>query len=289
MQTGSGQAQSSAGGPRARRAAVIGDVGGHLDQLQNELSRLGADWRKARLPEELTVIQLGDLVHRGPASPEVLALVDRFLTNQPGQWVQLIGNHEAQYLGRPLFDWPEHLGDDAVHLLQQWWSHGQMQAAAAVVTGAESFLVTHAGLTADFWRRGLGAPADVEDAAAAINALIGSREDKLFRAGQMLGGGRGDRGAGPIWAAAGTELIPSWLGTPLPFSQIHGHASVYDWRDRRFLASAAVARLTTVDEAAKHEITQLDGGRIIGVDPGHGQQPREPWRAWEIDDVLTRV
>ncbi|MDT7598573.1 MAG: hypothetical protein QOK26_650, partial [Pseudonocardiales bacterium] len=40
--------------------------------------------------------------------------------------------------------------------------------------------------------------------------------------------------------------------------------------------------LTVVDEEAKHETTALPGGRIIGVDPGHGSQPRLPWRAWEI-------
>lgn len=268
---------------------MIGDIGGHVEQLRGEISRLGGDWRRARLPKDLTVIQLGDLVHRGPASTEVLALVDRFLTNQPGQWVQLIGNHEAQYLGRRLFDWPEHLGEDAAQMLQRWWTHGQMQAAAAVVTRAESFLVTHAGLTADFWRRFLNTPAAVQQAADAINSLIGTREEVLLRSGQMLGGGRRDRGAGPVWAAAGTELVPSWLDTPLPFSQIHGHSSLYDWRDGRFQTSPEIAALTSLDESAKHEVTQLKGGRIIGVDPCHGHQPQEPWRAWEISGVLARA
>jgi len=266
----------------SRRVAVIGDVGGHLDELRAELTRLGANPETARLPPDLTVIQLGDLIHRGPASAAVVALVDRFLTNQPGQWIQLVGNHEAHYLSRPRFDWPEHVGSVAVEVLRRWWAYGQMQAAAAVVTGGESFLVTHAGLTADFWRRTLGAPADVEQAAAAINSLIGVRENVLFRAGHMLSGRKRDPGAGPVWAATGTELVPGWLETPLPFSQVHGHASVFDWQHRRFQASAEIARLTSVDEDAKHEVVSLVGGRIIGVDPGHGANARRPWRAWEI-------
>jgi hypothetical protein len=43
-----------------------------------------------------------------------------------------------------------------------------------------------------------------------------------------------------------------------------------------------LAYRTTIDEEAKHEVTSLAGGRIIGVDPGHGSQAHRPWRAWEI-------
>jgi hypothetical protein len=242
----------------------------------------------ARLPADLTVIQVGDLVHRGPASVEVIDVVDRFLTNQPGQWIQLVGNHEAQYLRRrPTFDWPEHIGDDAVEVLRRWWSVGQMQAAVAVTTPQESFLVTHAGLTEGFWRRILDAPTGAAEAAAEINALIGVREDLLFRTGQMLGGGRGEPAAGPVWAATSTELVPGWLATAMPFSQVHGHASVFDWRSRQYRATDEIARLTSVDEAAKHETVTVGGGRIIGVDPGHGDQARQPWKSWEVDGAVV--
>jgi len=272
----------------AGRVAVIGDLGGHLAELRSEVSRLGGDPDAARLPEDLTVIQVGDLVHRGPASVEVISLVDRFLTNQPGQWIQLVGNHEAQYLRRrPTFDWPEHIGDDAVEVLRRWWALGQMQAAAAVVTSEESFLVTHAGLTEAFWRRILDAPTGAAAAAAGINALIGVREDLLFRTGQMLGGGRGEPATGPVWAATSTELVPGWLTTPMPFSQVHGHASVFDWRSRQYRTTDEIARLTSVDEAAKHETVTVGGSRIIGVDPGHGDQARQPWKSWQVDGAVV--
>src|ERR1700755_2285929 len=80
------------------RVAVIGDVGGHLLELEAALASLGATGGDHRLPDDLTVVQVGDLIDRGPDSAGVLDLVDRYLDNQPAQWVQLIGNHEAQYL-----------------------------------------------------------------------------------------------------------------------------------------------------------------------------------------------
>ena len=96
------------------------------------------------------------------------------------------------------------------------------------------------------------------------------------------------RAIGPVWAATACELLPGWLGTTLPFSQVHGHDSIFDWRRRCFRANPdtdvadELAHRTVIDEDAKHEITSLAGGRIIGVDPGHGAQARRPWRAWEI-------
>lgn len=265
-----------------RRVAVIGDIAGHLAELRAELSRLGADARTGALPPDLTVVQVGDLVHRGPESDEVIRLVDRYLGSQPGQWIQLVGNHEAQYLREPAFEWPERIAPESAHTLRRWWASGQLRAAAAFSASNESFLITHAGLTADFWRQVLAAPSGAEPTAVAINALIDSHPDLLFQAGQMLRGRRKTRVAGPVWVAAASELLPSWLGKTLPFSQIHGHTSVFDWQHRRFHAGPDISRLTTVDEETKHETTQLTGGRIIGVDPGHGRAAQLPWRAWEF-------
>jgi hypothetical protein len=273
---------------------VIGDVAGHLDELCGELRRLGADPDTGRLPADLTVVQLGDLVHRGPASDAVIALVDRYLTHQPTQWIQLVGNHEAQYLHDPVFEWPERVSDRSEDTLRRWWAAGRMRAATWVPDDLGGFLVTHAGLTADFWYSTLGAPGSAEQAANAINSLIGVHDDILFRAGEMLRGRRRSSirktGPGPVWAATTTELLPGWLTMTLPFSQIHGHDSMYDWRRRRFPPAAGtgsgdaaeLARVTVVDEQSKHETTLLPGGLIIGIDPGHGNLPCRPWRAWEL-------
>ncbi|WP_375423780.1 metallophosphoesterase [uncultured Friedmanniella sp.] len=265
-----------------RRVAVIGDVAGHLDELVGELDRLGADPSTGLLPPNLVVIQVGDLVHRGPDSAGVVALVDRYLTEQPEQWLQLVGNHEAQYLREPAFDWPEQLPDEVTDTLRRWWEAGQLRVAAALTTRAESYLVTHAGLTAGFWRAVLDAPPDARQAALALNALPRGRRDVVFRAGELLGRRR-DQSAGPLWAVASTELVPSWQDSLMPFSQVHGHTSVYDWANHRFAGGPATTpSLTELDEEAKHAVVSLRGGRIIGVDPGHGEQPRRPWRSWEL-------
>lgn len=279
---------------RTGRVAVIGDVGGHLDELTSELSRLGADPRTRQLPEDLTVIQVGDLVHRGPNSEGVVALVDRYLSASPGQWIQLAGNHEAQYLREPVFDWPQRLDDHARSALRAWWSTGRMRIAVALRARNEGgrfedVLITHAGLTEGFWRDVLGSSSSAARAADAINSLAGQHDDVLFAAGQMLGKGRPNLSAGPVWAAAATELVPSWVEarSPMPFSQIHGHSTVVDWPRRQVRCSAEVAAAVTIDEQSTQSIVALPGGRIIGIDPGHGVRPRRPWRAFVFDSAVV--
>lgn len=67
------------GGPGAVRVLLIGDVAGHLDVLRWALGAHGVDLDTATIPDGLVVVQAGDLVHRGPDSAGVIALVDRFL------------------------------------------------------------------------------------------------------------------------------------------------------------------------------------------------------------------
>lgn len=263
------------------RFAVIGDVGGHLAELRTELTRLGADPESGALPDDLVVVQVGDLVHRGPDSAGVIGLVDRYLHSQPGQWIQLVGNHEAQYLAEPSFDWPEQLDDDSAATLRGWWADGLMLVAADLHIGGEDIVVSHAGLTEGYWRRVLGAPADAHRAVGLLNAMIGSREDLIFRPGQMLGGGRANLAAGPLWASAPSELLPSWLEMWLPFSQLHGHSALFDWGRDRFVAGPEIVERTVLDRGRRHETTSLDRGRIVGIDPGHGTAPVAPWRAWQ--------
>lgn len=269
------------------RVAVIGDVGGHLSELRRELVKLGAHRRSLELPDDLTVVQLGDLIHRGPDSDGVVTLVDRYLGTQHGQWVQLTGNHEAQYLREPAFDWPERIAAESVERLRAWWATGDMRAAVAVQGGGAQWLVTHAGLTEGFWRRALGSPISAANAAVRINSFIGTHEDVLFSTGQMLGGGDANLSAGPIWASAGGELIPSWLqsGAALPFHQIHGHSAVIDRRTGVLVGPPQVVEVMTVDAERAHETASIGSVRIVGVDPGHGRKPHRPWASLILDDA----
>ncbi|MGO9028167.1 MAG: hypothetical protein ACLQOZ_06025 [Acidimicrobiales bacterium] len=54
------------------------------------MAALGADLDHGIVPEGLAIIQVGDLVHKGPDSEGCVALVERFLLNSPGRWVQLV-------------------------------------------------------------------------------------------------------------------------------------------------------------------------------------------------------
>ncbi len=255
----------------------MGDVAGHLAELRSELARLGAV--AGTLPDDLVVIQVGDLVHRGPDSDAVIDLVDHYIREQPDQWVQLIGNHEAQYLRAPAFRWPQRLKRRSVGTIRRWVHHRAAVVAAAIRTDSEDFLVSHAGITETFWREVLGAPPTAQAAADTLNDLLTKHDDRIFRAGVMLG--RQDPCAGPLWAEPVTELIPGWLDTPLPFSQIYGHATVNDWVDPVSLPPALRGRITS-DPAAKHEFIDVRGGRLIGIDPGHGSHPVIPWRSFEV-------
>lgn len=269
--------------PPGQRVAVIGDVGGHADALRAELARLGVpDGGAGPLPPGLLVIQVGDLIHRGPDSEGVVALVDRHLDRTPECWIQLVGNHEAFYLRRRQFSWPERVPRGTAAVLRRWWSSGRMRPAVALRVGGEDLLVSHAGLTRGFWRDVLGAPSDVTTASDALNALARRNGRALFRPGTMLGWRDPDHSAGPVWAAAGTEVAASWSGHELPFSQVHGHSSAYDWQTGRWHLDGALRASAVVDDAAKHVTIALPGGRLVGIDPGHGVRGGRVWRSFEL-------
>lgn len=67
------------------RIAVIGDVSGYAGRLQQLLRRLGADIEQATLPPDLIVVQVGDLVHKGPDSERALTMVDAFIRKNEGR------------------------------------------------------------------------------------------------------------------------------------------------------------------------------------------------------------
>lgn len=269
--------------PRGGRVAVIGDLGGHADALRAELARLGVpDGGTGGIPDDLRIVQVGDLVHRGPDSAGVVALVDRHLRETPERWVQLIGNHDGFYVRRRQFTWDERVPSRTAATLKRWWADGSMRAAVAVRGVGESFVVTHAGVTRGFWNDILGAPPDATGTAEAINALARTKPGILFRPGVLVGYREPSMSAGPIWAAAGREMMASWMDHELPFSQLHGHTSIYDWDRGRWYADAAARTLITLDEAAKHVTVALPGGRIVGVDPGHGALARGDWRSFEL-------
>jgi hypothetical protein len=254
------------------RIAVIGDVGGHPDQLSRALDWLGA--KGDRLPADLTVIQVGDLVDRGPDSEGVVALVARYLERQPGQWIQLAGNHDAQYVPGGQHFWPEILDPAMARLLSSWWTEGFMRVATAVRTsGGEEYLVSHAGLTVGCWEQ-LNEPMTASSAALQLNdgAIPASRLD------------------GPLWADAGAELYEPWMahyaaGGFVPYGQIHGHSSIVRFADRSWRGHGRVRQRAAVDWSARHTRVRIGGRTFIGVDPKHGRDGAAEWQPLVLDDA----
>jgi hypothetical protein len=268
------------------RVAVVGDVGGHLGHLREALRFLGATGTDLRLPSDLIVIQVGDLVDRGPDSTGVLDLVGRYLDDQPTQWIQLIGNHEAQYVPGGIAFWPERLTDSDAGRLRRWWGDERVQVAAALRTAeGDEVLLTHAGLTVDAWRA-LGEPMTATTAAFLLN----ERPELIW-----LGDGFvTDTLAGPLWAEAGPELYEPWMqfyaeGGFVPFDQVHGHSSIVSFRDQTWRCTGRVRQRARVDWEAHHVRVRIGGRTFIGVDPKHGRAGAIQWQPLILDNAEVLV
>ncbi|MEV6909762.1 metallophosphoesterase [Amycolatopsis sp. NPDC051071] len=259
------------------RLAAIGDVGGHPDQLRRALDQLGAT--EQGLPRDLTVIQVGDLVDRGPDSAGVLDIVAKLLDEQPRQWIQLAGNHEAQYLPGGTVFWREPLAEGGVARLREWWAAGHLRVAEAVRTGeGEELLFTHAGLTLPCWQR-LGEPRS----AAVAAELLNERPELIWETGAHA---RDDR-AGPLWAESGAALHESWMAyrDVVPFGQVHGHSTVVRFADRTWRCAGRIRQRASVDWQARHVRVRVGGRVFTGIDPGHGRTGATGWHPLVLDDA----
>jgi hypothetical protein len=241
--------------------------------LRRCLAELGADTSSGTLPEDLVVVQVGNLVHKGPDSAAVVALVDRMLLGSPERWVQLIGNHEAQEgLGGPSF-WPEALDEPTRRHLQRWVRSDQARLAVALDTVEYGpVLVTHAGLTRPKWED-IGHPDAPEAAASALNDELASDPERAFAPGEMLGL-RPRLTVGVTWASP-RELLASWDMEQLPFSQIHGHANPRRWASGTWApgVSRRTAARATLDAGRRHCDVEWPGGEhIVCLDPDYGAE-----------------
>lgn len=219
--------------------AIIGDMGGDARLFEAMIAAVGGNARLVTLPDDLTVIQVGDLVRlakaRAPDSSECVAIADRFLKAYPSRWIQLWGNHDLAVLGGPSRPSWEPARDVvsslAARTLQRWWDDGAARFAVAFKQYAGDVLVTHAGLTAQRWLD-LSAP-DAHTAAARLNEVMErSSPVSALRAGKLVTGVV-DVQADCTWAEGNEELCLPWIELgrhrAIAFNQIHGHASPWDW------------------------------------------------------------
>jgi hypothetical protein len=271
---------------------IFGDTGGHYRQLKAGLEAIGFNPETNKLPEDVIVVHCGDLLHKGPNSAAVLFMVNRIMENNPGQWVQLLGNHEYQYLGGIPF-WKEAIDPDAISMLQRWYFEGKVQNAFAIIEPAEfhnlviskrgyetpdkPIVFTHAGITRQYWNRFLKAETD---AATVVRMLNSFNPNQIGTPGAIIGSNNTvEFPAGPVWALGVEEVFDSWKIEPyMPFIQIHGHTTPYShkfgrwWsRDKTFITASKV------NPARRTVVTAVSDSIQVAIDPGYDKQaPIEP-------------
>jgi len=263
---------------RVERLAIIGDVGGHRHCLHACLRALDVDVSEHRIPEDLTIIQVGDLIGGGPNDDQLVADVDDFLRLNPGRWIQLLGNWEARHLGGTNFGSPHRdrqpLANASIATLRRWLTERQMRVAIALRTsdGREA-LVTHAGVTQWFWKLNLDSTTTAAAAAEQLDALRSRNPGVLHAAGELMGGS--PLKAGPLWATA-TEVWTSWTHIALPFDQIHGHTTPYWWRRKQWWDNTTdyMHANSTPDHDRRHLRCRFGDRHITTIDPGLGRSPR---------------
>ena len=256
----------------APRIAVLGDLSGHLKPLLTTLAELGVEVddrnvpRQVTWPDDLVVVQVGDLVHKGPVSELVVAVVDA-LFRRTGRWVQLLGNHEAQYVPGGTAFWVPPIDARVGERVGQWWDEGFLRPAVAIDDERRGpVLVSHGGLTVRSWHA-LGDP----DHLGAVGALA----DPANHARHVLAAGimaARDADPGVAWTEPKQELRAPWLvhaqvGGTVPFSQVHGHAQPLLPPSRGRRVPPELRSSTGVDDLG-HVITRVGDREIVGIDPG---------------------
>lgn len=249
------------------RTAIIGDIGGQLAVFHDVIKNLGGSVETGKFPEDLRVIQVGDIVRMSDApdldSLACAKLADKLITANNGNYIQLLGNHETPLLGGALdphwkiTDLPE-----SKPIINSWWNDRKAHLALVLhAPGEKDILVTHAGLTQGYMKNFLGA-SNVRDAVKTLNGFVGNVTFGGIEKPGALVTQKVSVESDIFWALCGPELHASWWGEPLGFNQIHGHAVVYRWDKEAFWSDIPqeVIQNTLVNQESRFTITQHPHG-----------------------------
>lgn len=252
--------------------AIFGDVGGHFGPLKRGLKNLGVNMKTLTIPEGLTIVQVGDLIHKGPNSALIVETVDKLMKNNPDQWIQLAGNHELPYTMGHRFFSRDRVDLQTAATLREWKDDGKIRSSYAFTSSTgQDYLVTHAGLTRpNYLKFGAGT-------ASEIDVIIQSKEwSELVESGCILGGGPNNYNAGIFWAAGVTEVYASWYNAPEPsnFHQIHGHTTVRNWKNGllQFMYGPWLTDSLDNDFENMHTRYSTNGDHFYAIDHDLGRQ-----------------
>lgn len=269
------------------RIFVIGDIGGHLDVFQECLTAAGVRLDTCKIPKGTIVVQVGDLVHKGPSSEECVLLADKLMQTNPESYIQLWGNHEGHYLGGPSVTGRVGVTEVSTRtqdILARWWDEKSVRLAVAVEgKRGKDALITHGGLAAGLWED-LGSPSTVQDAAQAVNSLL---DDPAiaFRPGCLLTGAV-DFSVGVTYARTGAELAHSWVVRgEMPFNQIHGHEGTWLWTTQDWHSDVPldVRKVTGVYDSGRFSIVKIGDKELVSVDWVLGVvATQRTWMPWKM-------
>ncbi|MGL5830456.1 MAG: metallophosphoesterase [Angustibacter sp.] len=268
---------------------IIGDTGGNPDVLKACLSDAGA--QIGRIPANRLVVHVGDVIRCHPkfrsGNHESMEIVCELQARNPDSYIQLMGNHESAALGGPSrTSWNTTLSVDkrTTGILHSMWRRGALRLAIGLTTvEMGDVLITHAGLTRSHWLE-LGAPGTAAEAAEKINRNHGRDLHSWARAGRLVG--MEDPLADVTWAEVIRELSLPWISAgDSPFSQIHGHASPYNWQTADWWPDAPLELRanTAVDMVQHRTTTQLSSTtHAVSVDWNLGDLPLGHGPTWPL-------
>jgi len=271
---------------------VFGDTGGHAPQLFAALRSIGIDPREGIIPDDVRIIHCGDLIHKGGHSKVLLAVVDTLIRNNPGQWIQILGNHEFQHIeGSPYF-WKCNCDIEDIGIINDWFDEGLASATFAVADASnvgisvkprqplkpeKGIFFSHAGLTRKWWEVYFKDKTLVEGSEALNNQDVWM----ITQPGEMLTGRR-NLAAGPVWATGNNEVYNSWVNPDsgklidMDFIQVHGHSLSFVWTQKKwwFRPDKSFRDFRSdskIDEKNRAIITSMANGTLIGIDPGYSK------------------
>jgi len=270
---------------------VFGDTGGHADQLFSALSSIGVDVENGIIPDGISIVHCGDLIHKGKFSKKLVNRVDKLIRNNPGQWHQILGNHEFQHIeGAPYF-WRCDCDYADIEKIENWFEEGLATATYAIPTAtsielsikktvepvdlSKGVFFSHAGITKRWYEKYIRDNGLVEG-----SKLINDLPVYILNTfGEMMSQPT-NRMAGPVWASSVTEVFGSWdtqtgMYQNMDFVQFHGHTTPFIWTRKMWYPGNSLTHKnfrnhTKVDIPHRCTVTSIAGGTIIAVDPGFG-------------------
>ena len=237
------------------RVVVVGDVHGAFDGLREVLLQAGviADAKAAHCAwrslgnESVTLVQMGDIVDRGPGATEAWTCLHRLQTSAPqgSAVVRLLGNHELFWLKGQVHA-RHRFADTAGKIaelnrrMKDDIASGRVLAAYALSVNGLDILFTHAGVRPAFdaylRRQGINTASATagflnQVLNASASACIGKSTCRLDEDREVYEAGK-DRGGkhigGPFWTDFSILESAEAAGTALPgVLQIVGHTMAF--------------------------------------------------------------